>query len=165
MPCRASADRHRAGRLPRGRAVYRTLRSAVGVLLVVLSGVRAEPLGQVKSVQGIVMRTGTEGTVPATVGLLLDAGDILTTQAHSTCGLTLRDASRFALGPRSTLVLEQLTWDAQAQTGTSQARVTQGTVVITTGGIAASGPQAMQVTTPRTVVSVRGTTIAVEVRR
>lgn len=135
------------------------------MLLVVLRCASADPIGQVKSVQGTVLLTRTAASAPVAVGLLLEAGDVLTTRAGSTCGLTLRDASRFALGPQSILVLEHFTWEAQGQTGTSRTQLTQGTAVISTGGIAASGVQAMQVATPRTVLVLGGTTIAVEVQR
>lgn len=165
MLFRAYSAGHRAGGLAGRRALYGTLRGVLSTLLLGGSVAWGQAIGQVKSVQGTVMVMRATGTVPVTVGLLLEAGDVLTTQAHSTCGLTFRDASRFALGPQSILIVQQLTWDAQAQVGTSQTQVRQGTAVISSGGIAASGGKAMQVTTPRTTLAIGGTTLAVEVRR
>lgn len=109
-----------------------------------------------------LLRQQQEGPVQA--GDLVASGDRLTTTADGRCSLTLIDGARIALGPRSVLTLVQFTWDPTTRTGTAQTALTQGTAVLSAGGIAQSGPAAMQVTTPRSRILVQATTIAVEVR-
>jgi len=121
--------------------------------------------GIVKVVQGDVQiqRRGSEVTLPVKVGDRVYAGDRVLTAADAAAGITLRDDTLMSLGPRSSFVLAQYSFDANAGDGNVAVRVLKGTMRYVTGLIGKHAPDHQQVMTPTATIGIRGTDFIVEV--
>ncbi|MEE8334652.1 MAG: FecR domain-containing protein, partial [Alphaproteobacteria bacterium] len=117
-------------------------------------------IGKVTKIEGQVSVRHPDGSDSA---LSLDArvfqGDTVNTSDNSAITITFVDGTTFALGGNATMVLDQLVYDANTQSGSSLLSVVQGTFVFLTGQIAASGPDAMKVATPAGTIGIRGTKV------
>ena len=99
--------------------------------------------------------------MPGTVGLLLEAADVLKTGADGSVGITMRDNSLLSAGPNSILALERFEFDATTSQGRFDAQLKRGTLAVISGRIAKQSPQAMTVRTTSAVLAVRGTEFVV----
>lgn len=78
--------------------------------------------------------------------------------------LTFVDNTRFAVGPNSRIALSKFEYDKTKQNGSFVTKVERGSLAVVSGRIAKSGRDAMQVSTPESLLGVRGTRFIVEVR-
>lgn len=123
----------------------------------------ANEIGQIKIVSGQVFLTRNNVQQPAKVGELLEESDLLSTGANGSVGVTFIDNSRLSAGPNSRIELKQFRFNPTTQEGEFVTNVQRGTLAVVSGQIAKRSPEAMKVTTPTTILGVRGTTFAVKV--
>lgn len=119
-------------------------------------------LGTFKSVQGEVTVTRAEVRRAAIVGDGIVATDRLITGPNSATAVTLKDGTVISLGPNSSMELEQFQFDATTEEGNLAVRLLRGSLRMVTGLIAKLKPENVRVTTPTTVIGVRGTDFIVE---
>ena len=118
-------------------------------------------VGQIKVAKGQVAVERQGQAMPGTVGLLLEAADVLKTGADGSVGITMRDNSLLSAGPNSILALERFEFDATTSQGRFDAQLKRGTLAVISGRIAKQSPQAMTVRTTSAVLAVRGTEFVV----
>lgn len=136
----------------------------VGVALLVGLGASAwADVGQVKVVKGQVSIERQGQSLPARVGMTLEAADVLRTGADGAIGIAMRDDSRLSAGPNSVLALERFEFDAVTSKGRFDSQLQRGTLAVVSGRIAKQSPQDMSVRTPTAVLGVRGTEFVVAV--
>ena len=118
---------------------------------------------QIKVAKGQVSIERKGQSLPAQVGMPLEAADVLKTGADGSVGITMRDNSLLSAGPNSVLALERFEFDATTSQGRFDAQLQRGTLAVVSGRIAKQSPQAMTVRTPSAVLGVRGTEFVVAV--
>lgn len=123
----------------------------------------AADIGQIKVSRGEVNIERAGATLLGSVGLRLQAADILRTGANGSAGITMNDDSLLSAGPNSVLVLEHYALDPATSQGRFDAALNKGTLVVVSGRIAKQAPDAMTVRTPTAVLGARGTEFAVSV--
>ena len=141
-----------------------TLRALILVSLIAFgSGPALAQIARVKATSGpaIVKRGATQ--IPAKVGQSLLAGDWLETGKNGRVAVTFIDNTRFAVGPHSRIEVSKFDYDRTRQQGSFVTRVNRGSLAVVSGKIAKSGPDAMKVQTPNSLLGVRGTRFIVEV--
>ncbi len=123
---------------------------------------QAAPIGHVVTVEGAVTATRIDGTQ---VVLAIDSpvfqGDIVETGADSAIGLLFEDGTTFSLGDDARMLLDELSYNADAGSGSLSFSLVQGAFLFVSGEIAASGPDAMIVRTPVATIGVRGTKVLI----
>jgi hypothetical protein len=139
--------------------------ASVLLLLAWLAGPAAAlaEIGRVKSSAGAAFVVRGTAHVPARPGLPLEPQDVLMTRRDGRIAMTFIDNTRFALGPNSNVSVRQFLFDRKTQRGQFEAVVNRGSLAVVSGQIAKSGPDAMKVRTPTTVLGVRGTRFVVNV--
>lgn len=130
---------------------------------VAITGTLAD-IGQIKAARGSVSVQRGDRTLPAEVGLRLEASDVLRTGADGVVGVTMRDNALLSLGPNSVLALEQFEFDPATNEGRFDSRLARGTLAVSSGRLAKQSPDAMTVRTPNAVLGVRGTDFVVAAR-
>ena len=118
--------------------------------------------GTFKTVQGEV--TVIRGNVrsAAVVGGALMSADRVLTGPKSTAAFTLKDGTVLAMGPESSVDLASFAFDPTTQDGNMLVTLARGSLRVVTGLIAKLKPEQVKVTTPTTVIGVRGTDFIVE---
>ena len=139
------------------------MRTIVVLLSLLVPALAAADVGQIKTRDGDVRIERAGRTTAAAAGDGLLASDVLVTGADGTVGITFVDNTRMSLGPDSRMELARFRFDATTHEGEFVSRVQRGTLSIVSGQIAKSGPDAMKVETPSSVLSVRGTRFLVKV--
>jgi hypothetical protein len=97
---------------------------------------------------------------PLEVDTPIYLGDVMETGPNASVGLIFIDNTTFSLGEEARMVIDDLIYDPDTGVGSMGISVLQGVFVFVTGEIAASGPNAMVVTTPVSVIGIRGTKVA-----
>ena len=132
---------------------------------VMLTGaaVAAEPVGQVKIVEGSaqVLRGGVPMPLPA--GADVFAADEIVTADKSRLGLILRDDTTLSMGPSSRLLVERLEFEPAADKLDQGLALGAGTFSIQTGQIAKLAPARTDIRTPQMSIGIRGTSFLVKV--
>lgn len=121
-------------------------------------------IGRIKSQFGDVSVRRNGATIPAIPGLKLEQGDVVRTGKDSRVGIAFLDNTRMALGPVSTIKLDEFSYDRSRQTGSFVTSVNRGSLGVVSGNIAKSKRDAMRVRTPTSMLGVRGTKFVVEVK-
>ena len=99
---------------------------------------------------------------PAPVGTAVHAADTIVTGADAAAGVTFIDNSRMSLGPNSTLAVSRFNFNATTHEGNFDTNLKKGTLSVVSGKLAKRSPEAMTVSTPSTILGVRGTEFVVE---
>ncbi|MBT6983876.1 MAG: hypothetical protein HN956_05945, partial [Rhodospirillaceae bacterium] len=120
-------------------------------------------IGQIKLSFGQASLERKGELIPAKVGLLVEAADVIITGKDGRLGITFTDDSRFAAGPNSRIELTTFKFNATTHEGEFVTKVDQGTLAVVSGNIAKHRPDAMRVRTPSSVLGVRGTKFLVKV--
>ena len=120
-------------------------------------------IGQIKLSFGQASLERKGELIPAKVGLLVEAADVIITGKDGRLGITFTDDSRFAAGPNSRIELTTFKFNATTHEGDFVTKVDQGTLAVVSGNIAKHRPDAMRVRTPSSVLGVRGTKFLVKV--
>jgi hypothetical protein len=135
---------------------------AVAALLLAAPAAAEDPIGHVKTAEGEAFRVA-DARAPIAIGDPVFTRDVLETGADGSLGVTFVDGSTIALGPNSSLALDEYQFDSAAFDGSFLASLNQGTLVMSTGDIARTDEDAVRVATPDAILGVRGTTFAVKV--
>ncbi|PIW30789.1 MAG: hypothetical protein COW30_01300, partial [Rhodospirillales bacterium CG15_BIG_FIL_POST_REV_8_21_14_020_66_15] len=121
----------------------------------------AEPIGKIVTVNGKVEATHADGTkVVLKVGDPVYQGDVIETGPLGAVGMEFADESTFSLADNGRMVLDEMVYDPQAQTGTFGASIVQGAFSFISGQIAKTGPDNMIISTPTATIGIRGTALA-----
>lgn len=123
----------------------------------------AEPAGMVKTSKGSVTIERQGQRMGAPVGAAVMASDRIVTGADGSAGITLRDETLLALGPNSTVALDQFAFDSTTHEGALDATLRRGTLAVISGKLSRQSPKAVKFSTPSTVLGVRGTEFVIEV--
>ncbi|HCZ15707.1 MAG TPA: hypothetical protein DHV85_14195 [Candidatus Accumulibacter sp.] len=119
--------------------------------------------GTLKAVQGEVIIVG-QGNArrPATPGAAIYVRDRLLSGPQSGASVVLRDGTGITLGPSSQIDFTVFAFDSTTQRGSLLVHVLEGSIRVATGLLARFSPELFKVTTPTSVVGVRGTDFIVE---
>ena len=118
----------------------------------------------VKVAKGSVTLERKGGLVDATVGSPVLVSDRIHTGSEGVIGITLRDNTCISAGPNSFLVMEKFSYDTTTQKGNMDVNINRGTVSVVSGKLAKASPENVIFRTPSSVLGLRGTEFAVEVR-
>jgi hypothetical protein len=125
--------------------------------LVTPAPLGAQEAGHVKVSRGTVQIERAGQKVPASVGAAVQAGDVVTTGADGSVGITFLDNSLLSAGPNSVLAIDRFAFDTTTHQGAFESSLKKGTLAVVSGKLAKQSPDAMKVKTPAAVLSVRGT--------
>jgi hypothetical protein len=117
----------------------------------------AQEAGHVKVAKGAVQIERAGQTMPATLGALVQAGDVVVTGADGSVGITFLDNSLLSSGPNSVLAIDRFAFDSTTHQGSFESSLKKGTLAVVSGKLAKQSPDAMKVKTPAAVLGVRGT--------
>ena len=117
----------------------------------------AQEAGHVKVAKGAVQIERGGQKLPATLGAMLQAGDVVVTGADGSVGITFLDNSLLSAGPNSVLAIDRFAFDSTTHQGTFESSLQKGTLAVVSGKLAKQSPDAMKVKTPAAVLGVRGT--------
>ena len=117
----------------------------------------AQEAGHVKVSKGTVQIERGGQKLPATVGATVQSGDVVTTGADGSVGITFLDNSLLSAGPNSVLALDRFAFDSTTHQGSFESSLRTGTLAVVSGKLAKQSPEAMKVKTPAAVLGVRGT--------
>lgn len=120
--------------------------------------------GTFKNLQGTVSVIRDSKSLPALPGLGLREGDRVVTGNHSAAAITLQDGTVLSLGSNASVDLTHYVFDTTSQNGSLLLNLLQGTLRMVTGIMGKTNPELIKVTTPTSVVGVRGTDFIVEAR-
>lgn len=123
-----------------------------------------ETAGMVKVAKGSVTLERKGGWIDATVGTPVLVSDRIRTGSEGSIGITLRDNTCISAGPNSLLVMEKFAYDTTTQKGGMDVNINRGTVSVVSGKLAKASPENVVFRTPSSVLGLRGTEFAVEVR-
>lgn len=118
--------------------------------------------GTFKTVQGEVTVVRGNARSAAVVGGGVLTTDRIVTGPNSAAALTLKDGTMLSLGPDSAIDLAQFQFDPTTHDGNLAISMMRGTLRVVTGLIAKLRPERVTVTTPTSVIGVRGTDFIVE---
>lgn len=121
--------------------------------------------GTFKTVQGSVTLARAAARQAVVVGDPVLVGDRILTGPNSAAALTLRDGTVLSIGADSNLVLSAFHFEPTTQEGNMLMALLHGSLRVVTGLIAKMQPEQVKVTTPTTVIGVRGTDFIVEQAR
>lgn len=119
--------------------------------------VYAQEAGRVKVVKGAVHIERAGQRMPVAVGTVVQPGDVVTTGADGSVGITFLDNSLLSAGPNSVLAIDRFAFDSTTHQGTFESSLQKGTLAVVSGKLAKQSPEAMRVKTPAAVLGVRGT--------
>jgi hypothetical protein len=132
---------------------------ALVVLVAALGGAPAgaQEAGHIKVAKGAVQVERAGQQVPATVGAVVQAGDVVVTGPDGSVGITFLDNSLLSAGPNSVLAIDRFAFDSTTHRGSFESSLRKGTLAVVSGKLAKQSPDAMKVKTPAAVLGVRGT--------
>jgi len=118
------------------------------------------PIGQVNEAEGQVTVTHPDGTQETLLtGGQVYQGDVLQTATGASVSVIFVDDTVFSLAEDGRMVLDEMVYDASAQTGVFKAEVVQGVFSFVSGQVAKTSPDGMVVSTPTTTIGIRGSTV------
>lgn len=133
------------------------------VLMRGLPAAARETIGVVRNAEGSSTVTRGNQVLPATSGMKLAEGDVLSTGADGSMGVILRDNSTLSLGPESTLLLLGFRFSPGDGELGLLARITRGTMAYLSGLVGKLAPESVRIETPTASIGIRGTRFAVKV--
>ena len=119
--------------------------------------VGAQEAGHVKVAKGAVQIERGGQKLPATLGAVVQTGDVVVTGADGSVGITFLDSSLLSAGPNSVLAIDHFAFDSTTHQGSFESSLKKGTLAVVSGKLAKQSPDAMKVLTPAAVLGVRGT--------
>ena len=135
----------------------------IGLAPAVAAQTEDPTIGLVKTLSGSATLTRNGVAEPIHTGTLLRARDRIETAADSSVGVTFRDNSRIALGPRSRVDLERFVLKPADKQYGFVLRLTRGTLEYISGIIGKLAPEAISIETPTSTIGVRGTRLLARV--
>jgi len=104
----------------------------------------AQDAGQIKTSKGSAQIERSGQKLPAGVGQVVQQGDVVTTGADGSVGITFRDSSLVSIGPDSVLAIDRFVFDSTTYQGNFDASLKQGTLAVVSGKLAKQSPDAMR---------------------
>ena len=135
----------------------------IGLMALLAAAPAAAEIARIKQSSGTAAVERGARQLKASPGLPLIAGDRLVTGKDGRMSLTFIDNTRFAVGPKSSVLVSEFQYDRTRQRGSFVTQVDRGSLAVVSGKIAKSNRDAMKVRTPNTLLGVRGTKFIVEV--
>ena len=135
-------------------------RMVISLAVVVVLGAApavAQEAGHVKVAKGAVQIERGGQKLPATLGAVVQAGDVVATGTDGSVGITFLDNSLLSAGPNSVLAIDRFAFDSTTHQGSFESSLQKGTLAVVSGKLAKQSPDAMKVKTPAAVLGVRGT--------
>lgn len=120
-------------------------------------------VGTVKTVDGQAWLKLGEQHRAAIPGMGVRLGERLATGKDAAVSVTLRDGTVLTLGPNTEADLSEYAFNATTQEGSLLVRLLEGSMRVVTGLLAKVNPDMFRISTPTSVVGVRGTDFIVEV--
>ena len=119
--------------------------------------------GHIKVASGATFIVRGDAVLPAQVGQPVYEADRVRTGSDGKLGITLKDDTRFSLGPASEVQLSRFAYAPAEGRLALGLNVVRGFAAYVSGRIAKLSPDAVRLETPGAIVGVRGTTIAMSV--
>lgn len=119
-------------------------------------------IGTVKQVRGESWLGQPGARRAAASGEGVFEAERVSTGPRGAATITLKDGTILTMGPNSTMDLSQFQYNATTQQGNFALNLLQGSVRVVTGLLAKVNPDLFKITTPTSVVGVRGTDFIVE---
>ena len=119
--------------------------------------------GRVKVVSGAAFIIRGQTVIPAELGAPVYEHDRVRTGSDGKLGITLKDDTRFSLGPSSEVHLSRFAYAPSQGKMALALNVVRGLAAYVSGRIAKLAPDAVRLETPGAIVGVRGTTVALSV--
>jgi len=119
-----------------------------------------EPIGQVSEAEGevtVIHPDGTQSTL--STGGQIFQGDVLQTGSASNVSIVFIDDTVFSLDEDGRMVMDEMVYDPDTQTGSFNAQVVQGVFSFVSGQVAKTSPDGMVVNTPTSTIGIRGSTV------
>ena len=123
----------------------------------------ATDIGLVKVAKGSVQIQRGATKIPATVGVGLQAADVVVTGADSSAGITFTDNSLVSVGPNSVFAIDKYSFDSTTHAGQFEGNLRQGRLAAVSGKMVKQSPESMKIRTPSAIMGVRGTEFVVQV--
>lgn len=123
----------------------------------------ADYVATVKNAEGKVEVERAGVRQPAGVGFRIEEKDVVHTGPEASAGLTFTDNSLIALGPSSSFVVADYSFNPTTNEGVFRSRIRRGSLSARSGRLAKRGGDQMMVETPYTVLAVRGTRFLIRV--
>lgn len=122
----------------------------------------AQRVGTFKQVQGETWIGPAEARHTPIPGDGLREAQRVSTGKTGAATITLKDGTVLTLGPNTTVDLNKFQFDSTTQKGNFALDLLQGSIRVVTGLLAKFNPDLFKVSTPTSVVGVRGTDFIVE---
>ena len=118
-----------------------------------------DPIGSVEEVEGEVFLIRVDGErVTAEPGDSIFEGDIMETVGAGHATVVMIDGSTLSMAEDARISFDELSYDSEAEVGSSEVSVFSGVFALISGAIAALSPGASVVNTPAGTIGIRGTT-------
>lgn len=121
--------------------------------------------GTFKGMHGEVTVVSGSSRRAALPGGAVYAGDQIITGRDSSASLVLIDGTTVALAPDSAFALQEYAFEANTKVGNMLLLLLHGSLRIVSGQISKSNPDQVKITTPTSIIGVRGTDFIVEQAR
>jgi len=125
--------------------------------MVLVVAVAVAAAGQIKVSKGSAQIERSGQKLPASVGHVVQQGDVVITGSDGSVGITFRDNSLVSIGPDSVLAIDRFVFNSTTHQGNFDSTLKQGTLAVVSGKLAKQSPEAMKVKTPAAILGVRGT--------
>ena len=122
----------------------------------------AASAGMVKRIGGQVSVVRAGQSLPASVGMRLLTGDELRTSRDGSAGVSFADNTVVSLGPNSRYSIDRFSFNSTTHKGEFASRLDHGSLAMVSGKLAKQSPDAVTVSTPSSMLGVRGTRFVVE---
>lgn len=136
---------------------------ALAVLITAARAFADEPVGYVKTVEGIASITTAGTQITATVGSSVFQGSHIQTGSGASLGITFKDNTVMSFGPDTQLTVDDYAFNPNQAQVRLTSRLTKGTLNYVSGAIAKINPEAVSIKTPTGIIGVRGTNFLVKV--
>ncbi len=121
-------------------------------------------MGTFKAVEGDTAVVRAQARSRLSPGARLEPGDRIVTGADGAATVTLKDGTVLTVGPNSVVALSRFEFEPTTQRGELLVDLLEGSIRVVTGLLARISPDLFKVSTPTSVVGVRGTDFIVEAR-
>ena len=119
------------------------------------------PAGKITEIMGEVTITRADGTkVVAEIGTVVMPGDVIETSEDGAANILFADNTTFAISESARLSVDEFTYSAAEQSGSSFFSMLQGMFVYTSGLIGKNDPGNVNIETPVGSIGIRGTVVA-----
>lgn len=144
------------------------MKKIIGLSLILIfvfsSQVLSQPqVGLLKSVTGGVSIQRNETIILAATGGQLENQDTLITGYNSTAGIIFTDGTTFTVGPNTEFEMRNYLFEPETDMYDFSLYLKKGSAVYNSGKIGKLAPDAVNLSTPRATIGVRGTRLIIKV--